>query len=47
MNLTKKEIEKILYCLILIMQNYGETDELHSIYDKLILYLEGLKDDKD
>lgn len=36
MKLTKEEIQKLLYCIELIIQNFGENDELENIKDKLI-----------
>ena len=35
MNLTKEEIQKLLYCIDLIIQNFGENEELEKIYNKL------------
>lgn len=35
MDLTKEEIQKLLYCIDLIIQNYGENEELEKIYEKL------------
>ena len=35
MDLTKDEIQKLLYCIDLIIQNYGENEELEKIYEKL------------
>ena len=36
MDLTKDEIQKLLYCIDLIIQNYGENEELEKIYEKLM-----------
>lgn len=36
MDLTKDEIQKLLYCIDLIIQNYGENEELEIIYEKLM-----------
>jgi hypothetical protein len=35
MNLTKEEIQKLLYCIDLVIQNFGENEDLENIYDKL------------
>ena len=35
MELTKEEIQKLLYCIDLVIQNFGENEELERIYDKL------------
>lgn len=35
MKLTKDEIQKLLYCIDLVIQNFGENEELEKIYDKL------------
>lgn len=34
--LTKEDIQRLLFCIDLIIQNYGENAELEKIYDKLI-----------
>lgn len=34
--LTKEEIQKLLYCIDLVIQNFGENEELDKLYDKLI-----------
>jgi predicted RNase H-like nuclease (RuvC/YqgF family) len=34
--LTSDEIKRLLFCIDLIIQNYGENAELEKIYDKLI-----------
>lgn len=34
--LTKEEIQKLLYCIDLVIQNFGENKELEKIYDKLV-----------
>ena len=36
MKLTKDEIQKLLYCIDLIIQNFGENEELEKIYEKLM-----------
>ena len=36
MKLTKDEIQKLLYCIDLVIQNFGENEELEKIYDKLL-----------
>jgi len=36
MNLTEKEIEKIIYCICLIIQNFGDDEALEKILSKLI-----------
>lgn len=35
MKLTKEEIMKLIYCIDLVIQNFGENEELEKIYDKL------------
>jgi hypothetical protein len=35
MKLTKEEIQKLLYCIDLVIQNFGENEDLENIYDKL------------
>ena len=35
MKLTKEEIQKLLYCIDLVIQNFGDNEELEKIYDKL------------
>lgn len=35
MSLTKEEIQKLLYCIDLVIQNFGENEDLENIYDKL------------
>lgn len=34
--LTKEEIKKILYCIDLVIQNFGDNEELEKIYSKLL-----------
>lgn len=34
--LTKEDIQRLLFCIDLVIQNYGENAELEKIYDKLI-----------
>ena len=36
MQLTKEEIQKILFCIDLVIQNFGDNEELEKIYDKLL-----------
>ena len=36
MNLTNEEINKLIYCIDLIIQNFGENEELEILADKLI-----------
>lgn len=36
MNLTKEDIQKLLYCIDLVIQNFGENEELEKIYNKLL-----------
>lgn len=36
MDLTKEEIQKLLYCIDLIIQNFGDNEDLEKIYEKLI-----------
>lgn len=36
MKLTKEEIQKLIYCIDLIIQNFGENKELEDLTDKLI-----------
>ena len=36
MKLTKEEIQKLIYCINLIIQNFGENKELEDLADKLI-----------
>lgn len=40
MKLTKEEIKKLIYCIDLVIQNFGENEELEKIYDKLVLMQE-------
>lgn len=35
MNFTKEEIKKLLFCIDLVIQNYGDNEELERIYEKL------------
>ena len=35
MELNKEEIQKLLFCIDLIIQNFGENAELEKIYEKL------------
>jgi hypothetical protein len=36
MKLTNEEIQKLIYCIDLIIQNFGENQELEDLADKLI-----------
>ena len=36
MKLTKEEIQKLIYCIDLIIQIFGENKELEDLADKLI-----------
>lgn len=36
MELNKEEIQKILFCIDLVIQNFGDNEDLERIYDKLI-----------
>lgn len=40
--LTAEEIRKLLYCIDLVIQNFGENKELEKIYKKLIKIKGGL-----
>lgn len=33
--LTKEEIMKLIYCIDLILQNFGENEELEKLRDKI------------
>lgn len=37
MKLTKEEIQMLLYCIDLIIQNFGENQDLENLYQKLII----------
>lgn len=37
MKITKEEIQKLMYCIDLVIQNFGENEELEKIYEKLVL----------
>ena len=37
MKLTKDEIQKLLYCIDLIIQNFGKNQDLENLYQKLII----------
>lgn len=37
MKLTKEEIQKLMYCIDLVIQNFGDNEELEKIYEKLVL----------
>jgi hypothetical protein len=36
MMLTKEDIQRILFCIDLVIQNFGENEELEKIYQKLL-----------
>ena len=36
MKLTKEEIKKLIYCIDLVIQNFGENEDLKELADKLI-----------
>lgn len=36
MKLTPEEIQRLIYCIDLIIQNFGENKELEDLADKLI-----------
>ena len=36
MDLTKEEILKLMYCIDLVIQNFGANDDLENIFDKLM-----------
>ena len=40
MKLTKEEIQKLIYCIDLIIQNFGENKELDELANKLIQMIE-------
>lgn len=44
--LTNEEIQKILYCIDLIMQNFGYNKELNDLYNKLFKMKEGTKENE-
>lgn len=35
MKLTKEEIQKLMYCIDLVIQNFGDNEDLEKIYEKL------------
>ena len=35
MKLTKEEIQKLMYCIDLVIQNFDENEDLEKIYEKL------------
>ena len=39
--LTKEEIQKLMYCIDLVIQNFGDNEELEELYDKLALMKKG------
>lgn len=34
--LTKEDIQKLMFCIDLVIQNFGENKELEKIYRKLL-----------
>lgn len=36
MKLTKEEIQKLLCCIDLVIQNFGENADLETLYQKLV-----------
>lgn len=36
MELTKEDIQKLIYCIDLVIQNFGENEKLERLADKLI-----------
>lgn len=36
MKLTNEEIQKLIYCIDLVIQNFGENEDLEKIYEKLV-----------
>lgn len=36
MKLTKEEIQMLLWCIDLVIQNFGENEDLENIYQKLV-----------
>lgn len=36
MKLTKEEIQMLLWCIDLVIQNFGENEDLENIYKKLV-----------
>ena len=36
MKLTKEEIMKLIYCIDLVIQNFGDNEDLKQLADKLI-----------
>ena len=34
--LSKEDIQRLLFCIDLVIQNFGENEELEKIYEKLI-----------
>lgn len=37
MKLTKEELQKLMHCIDLVIQNFGENEDLEKIYEKLVL----------
>ena len=33
--LTKEEVKKVIYCIDLILQNFGENEDLKKLRDKI------------
>ena len=40
--LTKEDIQRLLFCIDLVIQNFGENKELEKIYEKLVKIKEDL-----
>ena len=36
MTLTKDDMQKLMYCIDLVIQSFGENEDLEKIYDKLV-----------
>ena len=45
MELTPEEIQRLICCIELIIQNFGENKELENLADKLINWMEGELDE--
>lgn len=43
MELTKEEMHKLIYCIDLVIQNFGENEELERIADKLMFQIVNVK----
>lgn len=42
MKLSKEEIQKLLFCIDLVIQNFGDNEDLERIYEKLLKIKEEL-----